>query len=177
MLRIPGWPLRIGTWNVRTLYEAGKLSNALQKMQRLNIDILGISETRWPKAGRCTTDDYSGNDDNHHRHGVAVVISNKIHGAVTTFVPYLDQIIMLQLQAKPVNLNIIQIYAPTADKYDDEIEDFYEHLKSIIRLTKKHEINIVIGDFNAKVGQGDIVGNFGLGERNDRHDRFVLPVV
>lgn len=140
---------------MRTLYEAGKLSNAVQEMKRLKLNILGISESRWTNSGRSTTGDftiyYSGNNDNQHQHGVAIVLSNKISSAVTTFVPYSDRIIMVQLQAKPINVNIIQIYAPTADKDDDEIEGFYEHLKSILRHTKKHEINILMGDFNSKV--------------------------
>lgn len=83
---------------------------------------------------------------------------------------------LLQLQAQPFNINIVQVYAPTADKNDDVIEEFYAQIETVLRSLKKHEINIVMGDFNAKVGQGKVegyVGDYGLGERNDRGDRLV----
>lgn len=49
---------RIGTWNVRSLYQAEKAINVVREMQRLNIDILGCSEVRWPDSGHCTISDY-----------------------------------------------------------------------------------------------------------------------
>lgn len=73
-------------------------------------------------------------------------------------------------------MNIIQIYAPTADCADDEIENFYSDVKTIIRTTKKHEINILMGDFNAKVGKEktlNVTGEFGLGKRNERGNRLI----
>ncbi|KAL6419485.1 hypothetical protein ACFW04_011370 [Cataglyphis niger] len=60
---------------------------------------------------------------------------------------------------------------PTADKDETTIEEFYEQLESLIKVTKKHEITLVIViDFNTKVGKGrvhNIIGSFELGERND----------
>ena len=51
--------LKIGTWNVRSLYQKGKLENVKLKMGRLKVQILGISETRWTKSGSFRTDDYA----------------------------------------------------------------------------------------------------------------------
>lgn len=68
-------------------------------------------------------------------------------------------------------MNIVQVYAPTSEKQDDIVEQ-----SDIMKLTKKGELNIIIGDFNAKVGvgaKGDVVGGFGLGIRNLRGDRLV----
>jgi len=81
----------------------------------------------------------------------------------------------MQLKPYPLNLNIIQVYPPTADKDDLIIEEFYEQLKTLIKLTKKNEVTLIIGDLNAKVGNGRIsyvAGDFGLGIRNKR-DRLV----
>ena len=50
--------IRIGTWNVRSLYEGGKTHNAIKEMRRTNVDILGVSETRWPGSGECEVDGY-----------------------------------------------------------------------------------------------------------------------
>jgi len=49
---------------------------------------------------------------------------------------FLDKIILLKLYAKPVNINVIQVYAPTTDSTEDEIETFYEELKQVLKLVK-----------------------------------------
>ena len=69
---------RIGFWNVRTMYEIGKLAQITSEMKRYNLHILGISESRWTGSGRLTTGDkhtvlYSGREDSHHS-GVALII-------------------------------------------------------------------------------------------------------
>jgi len=60
---------------------------------------------------------------------------------------------LMQLKAYPLDLNIIQVYA-----HDDDliIEEFYEQLETLIKLTKKNEVTLIIGDLNAKVGNGRI---------------------
>ena len=52
VLKTRGEILNIGTWNIRTLYQSGKLDNATQEMNRMSIDILGLSEVRWVENGR-----------------------------------------------------------------------------------------------------------------------------
>lgn len=52
---------------------------------------------------------------------------------------------------------------------------FYDEVKELLKLTKKHDVNIIMGDFNAKIGRGRVeglVGSYGLGERNERGDRL-----
>ncbi|XP_057656846.1 craniofacial development protein 2-like [Diorhabda carinulata] len=81
---------------------------------------------------------------------------------------------LVQIKAHPINL--IQIYAPTSDHSDEEIEDFYADLENLTRNLKKHEINIIMDDFNAKVGKRrvpGVAGDFGLGQRNERGDRLI----
>lgn len=83
---------------------------------------------------------------------------------------------LLQLSAKPVNINLIQVYAPTSDKPDAEVEQFYEQIQEVKRSLKPQEIIMVMGDFNAKVGKGSVAGvsgSFGLGERNERGDTLI----
>lgn len=173
-------PLKIGTWNTRSLFEAGKLANLAQEMNRLGLDILGVAETWWPGSGKCGIENgtffYSGNEDQNHRKGVGFVITKNLVKYVTDFVPYSDRTALIKFQAKPNNLNIIQVYAPTADAADHEVNQFYKEVTDLLKLTKKHDINIVMGDFNAKIGKGSfegIVGPYGLGTRNERGDRLV----
>lgn len=172
--------LRVATWNVQSMYESGKTHNIIKEMSRLKIDVLGVSETHWPSSGQCDTLKYkvyySGNNTAHHRNGTAIIVAPHINSAVKSCTPHSDRMMLLQIQATPVDINIIQIYAPTADKDEATIEEFYEQLEILMKMTKKHEVTLVMGDFNAKVGKGkvdDVVGNFGLGVRNDRGDRLI----
>ncbi|XP_037931408.1 craniofacial development protein 2-like [Teleopsis dalmanni] len=150
------------------------------EMKKHNIDILGVSETWWPDCGEFFSQNtkvyYSGNQNKHHRNGVGILMIKDITKFVTEFIPKSDRAMMVKINAKPLNINIIQVYAPTADKSDDEIKSFYAELNELMRLTKSHEINIIQGDFNAKVGKGEVngvVGQYGLGERNDTGDRLI----
>ena len=59
VLKTRGEILNIGTLNVRTLYQSGKLDNAVQEMNRMSIDMLGLSEVRWTENGRITRDKYT----------------------------------------------------------------------------------------------------------------------
>ena len=172
--------MKIGTWNVRSLYQAGNLDNVVKEMGRMKIDILGICEHRWTGNGEIQCGNgkfyYSGNGDAVHRNGVGVIVNGKYRNMVTGFAPLSDRIALLRLKSGKNTLNIIQVYAPTADpKYDEEIEDFYEDLQKLVDNTKSNEILIIMGDMNAKIGagrRGDLVGPFGLGETNERGNRL-----
>lgn len=78
---------------------------------------------------------------------------------------------MIQLGGIAKNLNSIQVYSPTVDKSERDIQAFYAAIKQLKSYSKSGEITLVLFDFNAKVGKGrseDIVGEYGLGDRNDR---------
>ena len=73
--------LRVGAWNVRTMFETSKTAQVISEMKRYRLDILGISECRWTGSGRLTTSDgslilYSGHEDT-HSHGVAIILSRE----------------------------------------------------------------------------------------------------
>ena len=170
--------IKISTWNVRSLYQKGKLENVKLEMERLKVQILGISETRWTKSGSVKTEDYtmyySGGDD--HEHGVGILLNKTVANSVTGFWPVSDRIALVKLKAKPFNINIIQIYAPTSASTEEELEEFYEELNKCKKECKGHEVNIAMGDFNAKVGRGrhtNIVGSEGLGEMNVRGEKLM----
>ena len=172
--------MKIGTWNARSVFVPGKLDNIVKEMLRLDVDILGVGDVRWPGSGSCTTGNgtfyYSGNNDPKHLYGVGVILNGKFTGSVLSFTPCSDRVIMLQLKTHTGIMNIIQVYAPTTDKEDDEVEEFYAELDDIFKSIKNSDITVVMGDFNAKVGKDKVeavTGGFGLGERNSRGDRMV----
>ena len=77
----------------------------------------------------------------------------------------------MKLKVKSFNVNVIQVYVPTSASTEEELEEFYEELDKCKKECKDHEVNIVMGYVNAKVGRGrhtDIVGSVGLGDLNGR---------
>ena len=161
------------------MYEL-KTHNLIHKMKRLDVQILGVSETHWLGSGCFEIEDYtvyfSGAEDGPHQRGVAMVCDKETAGAVEAFVPLSERSMMIRFAAHPFNINIIQAYAPTADKEEAEIETFYEELNTLLKMCKNHEITLIVGDMNAKVGEGptgSVAGRYGLGEQNERGERLI----
>ena len=74
--------------------------------------------------------------------------------------------IFVHFQAKPFNITVIQVYVPTTNAEEAEVEWFYEDLQDLSKLTPKKDVLFIIGDWNAKVGSQEIpgvTGKFGLG--------------
>ena len=79
------------------------------------------------------------------------------------------------LQGKPLNITVIQVYAPTSNAEEAEVEQFYEDLQDLLELTPTNDVLFIIGDWNAKVGSQEIAGvtdKFGLGMRNEAGQTF-----
>lgn len=84
--------IRVGTWNVRRMKKHGKLSNIIQEIERLKLDIVDLSETKWTGQNKYVTVEgkvlyYSGNDQSFDHHGVGVLMSKEISMSVTNFMP------------------------------------------------------------------------------------------
>lgn len=144
----------------------------------MNIDIMGINEMRCPNSGKIARGKhavyYSGSSDNKHQHGVRMILKKHITQYVNNFVPISERILLIQLETYPVNITIIQVYAPTADKSKNIIEQFYDFLEATITRIRK-EVLIIMGDFNSKIGRGicgNFVGPFDLGGGNERGERL-----
>ena len=78
--------------------------------------------------------------------------------------------ISVRLQSKPFNTTVIQVYAPTSNAEETEVERLYEDLQDLLELTPKKDVLFIIGDWNAKVGSQEtpgVTGKFGLGMRNE----------
>ena len=73
-------------------------------------------------------------------------------------------------QGKPFNITVIQVYAPTRNAEEAEVEQFYEDLQDLLELTPKKDVLFIIGVWNAKVGSQEIpgvTGKFGFGVQNE----------
>ena len=87
-----------------------------------------------------------------------------------------DRMISVRFQGKPCNITVIQVYAPTSNSEDAEVEWFYEDLQDLLELTAKKDVLFIIGDWNAKVGSQEtpgVTGKFGLGTRNEAEQRLI----
>ena len=82
----------------------------------------------------------------------------------------IDRMISVCFQGKPLNIMVIQVYAPTSNAEEAEIEWFYEDLQDLLELTPPKDVLFIIGDWNANVGSQQtpgVTGKFGLGIRNE----------
>ena len=94
---------------------------------------------------------------------------------------YLDAIsnnrmISVCFQGKPFNITVIQVYVPTSNAEEADIEWFYEDLQDLLELTPKKEVLFMIGDWNEKVGSQEtpgVTGKFGLGMQNEAGQRLI----
>ena len=80
------------------------------------------------------------------------------------------------LQGKPFNITVIQVYAPTNNAEEAEVEWFYEDLQDLLELTPQKIVLFIIEDWNAKVGSQEtpgVTGKFGLGMRNEAGKRLI----
>ena len=87
-----------------------------------------------------------------------------------------DRMISVRFQGKPFNITVIQVYAPTSNAEEAEVERFDEDLQDRLELTPKKDVLFIIGDWNAKVGSQEtpgVTGKFGLGILNEARQRLI----
>ena len=114
----------VGTWNVRFMNQ-GKLEVVKQEMVRANIDTLGISELRWTRMSEFNSDDhciYYCGQDSFRRNGVAIRVNKRVWNAVLGYSLKNDRMISVHFQGKPFTITVIQVYAPTSNAEEAEVE-------------------------------------------------------
>ena len=178
----PKTQLRIGNWNVRTLYAQGRTSQAAKAMREDKLQIVGISESRWCGSGKfiLSTGEtllYSGRDEEVHQHGVAIMLSKDAAEALTDWAPVDERMIRARFHSRHVKLTLIHVYAPTNDTDEEANDHFYEKLQAIVDKTPKHDLLVITGDLNAKVGSDvegyeRVVGKHRVGIRNDNGEKL-----
>ena len=113
----------------------GKLEVFKQEIATVNIDILGISELKWPGMGEFNSCDhyiYYCGQEFLRRNGLAFMVNKRVWNAVLGCSLKNDRMISVRLQGKPFNITVIQVYAPTSDAEEAEVEQFYEDLQDLL---------------------------------------------
>ena len=127
----------------------GKLELVKQEMARVNMNILRISELKWTGMGEFNSDDhyiYYCGQESLRRNGVAILVNKRVQNAVLGCNLKNDRVISVRFQGKPFNITVIQVYAPTSNTEEAEVERFYEDLQGVLELTPKKDILFTIGD-------------------------------
>nr|XP_022322870.1 craniofacial development protein 2-like [Crassostrea virginica] len=175
--------LYIGSWNVRSMYITGKTAQVEKEMDRYQLDIIGLSEVRWPKNGKTILQSgkvmlYSGREYGLHQEGVGVMLSNRAKKSLMEWKPINERLMYLRLYTSTLKISLIVVYSPTNDNTEETKEIFLEQLQEVINNTPKHDILLIIGDFNAKVGSSNkgyesVMGKHGIGKRNENGENLL----
>ena len=173
----------VGTWNVRTLFQSGKMAQATKEFQKYRLDILGLTEVRWTGSGRIKSGEvtflYSGAEETHHR-GVGLMLSKEASNSLIGWNPVNERILTARLQSRHTKATVMVVYAPTEDATDDEKNDFYEKCQDVLNSTPQHDLVLLIGDMNALVsnrtpGLEQVIGPFGSAQAtNDNGERLQM---
>ena len=116
----------------------GKLEVIELEMARVNVDILGISELKWTGMGEFNSDDHYISycrQESLRRNGMAIMVNRRVRNAVLGCNLKNDRMISVRLQGKPCNSTVIQVYAPTSNAEEAEVEWLYEDLQDFLELT------------------------------------------
>ena len=113
-----------------------KLDVVKQEMARVNIDILGISELKQMGMGEFSSDDYNiyyCGQESLRRNGVALTISQRVQNTVLGGNLKINRMILVHFQGNLFNITVIQVYVPTTNAKEAEVEWFYEDLKDLLQ--------------------------------------------
>ena len=132
----------------------GKLEVVKQEMARMNVDILGICELKWTGMGEFNSDDhyiYYCWQESLRRNRVAITVNKRVSKAVLGCNLKNERMIS-HFQGKQFNITVIQVYAPTSNAEEAEVEQFCEDQQDLLELTSKKDVLFIIEDWNAKIG-------------------------
>ena len=127
----------------------GKLEVVKQEMARVNVDILAVSKLKWTGMGEFNSNDhhiYYCGQESLRRSGVALIVNKRVWIAVLGCSLKNNRMISIRFQGKPFSITVIQVYAPTSNAEEDEVEWFYEDLQDLLELIDKKDVLFIIGD-------------------------------
>ena len=179
-LMAPRHTLRIGAWNVRSMNEESKVEQVQKEFNRLKMDIIGLSEVRKTGYGEEALEDgdtllYSGRNDNLHYQGTGLMMTRKARSALVDWKPVNERLMTARFRGKYTNLSIIVCYAPTNDADPKSKETFYNQLQDTKDKCPRHDVLLIVGDLNAKVGTDNkdyekFYGKHAIGNMNENGD-------
>ena len=132
-----------------------------EELERGNINILGITELKWMGMGEFNLDDhyiYYCGQESLRRNGAALTVNKKFQKAILGYSLKNDRMISVHFQGKPFNITVIQVYAPTTNAKDAEVEWFCEGLQDFLGLIPTKDVLFFKVDWNAELESQEIPG-------------------
>jgi hypothetical protein len=177
----PNRLVNIGFWNVRTMFQSAKAAQIAREMWTYRLDILGISECRFPESDKLVlstseTVIWSGKE-NQHENGVALMMGKKAVKSLIEWRGVGDRILKARFDSKYVVTTVIVCYAPNNSAQERVKECFYDQLQATVNEVSNHEMLTVEGDLNAKIGNDNTgrercMGKHGIGTMNENKHLF-----
>ena len=168
--------LRIGTWNVLTLYKGAALNNLEEQLKQYNTDIIALQEIRWTGQGiieRKNCSLYYSCHKSKHEFGCGFIVNKKMKYEVMDFKSINHRICTLRIRGRFNNISLVSAHAPTEEKSEDIKDRFYGELEKVVSKYPNNYIKILLGDFNAKVGYEDqdnsVVGKYGIHKESNNN--------
>ena len=175
-----GLDLSICSYKCRCLTRDEQLNHLLEEERKITCDVLGLCDTRRKKCSEATWKDGTfiklGRGEDARTVGrIGFVVSKKYSSKIISCEIRSSRIIIFYLNINgKKTLKIVQVYAPTSNSEDEDVEEFCKELED--SFNRKSTYTIVMGDFNAKIGRGKVdenyIGRYGIGKRNERGERL-----
>ena len=165
------WPTPLSKWlsdrqqRHDWLDPAGRDSNGLNP--------IFFTNARWTGAGKRQL----ATGDNQHRQGVALIIQKKKGNTLLEWKPINERPLYARFKSRFIKLSVVTCYAPTEEAEQEEKDNFYDSLQSTLEDVPKHDVLVVLGDFNAGVGSDNIdreriMGKHGINTMTDNGSRL-----
>lgn len=150
--------LRIGTWNVRGTFEAGKLKHIISEIEKYKFDIVALQETKQlgqniEEVGNCVFLNSGGTD---RRLGTGFIVHKKLRPLIVDFMPVSDRLCTLRIRGEYQKITFVNVHAPTEEKNIEVKEEFYNEIDRVYDNIHKYDMKILLGDTNAKIGKEKI---------------------
>lgn len=149
--------LKVATWNVRTLLQPGKLKELCDEATLYQLDLVGVQEVRWQGKGKMMSTSghtfiHSGKEVDSHTSGVGLLLTPLASRALLSYECHSDRLLSARFDCGIINMTVIVCYAPTEVSDADSKDQFYRAADEFLQKTNKHDIRLVLGDYNARVG-------------------------
>ena len=121
---------------------------------------------------------WSGRSDNIHHEGVALLVSKKHANTILQWKPVNERLLYVRLNCKYAKLSIVVAYAPIDNAEEETKDTFYSSLQAVLGDIPRHDVTMMLGDFNARVGQNNhnrstVMGTHALGDITDNGERLI----
>ena len=154
----------------------------VKEFDNYNLDVLGVSEVRWTGTGKRRlasghTIVFSGRSDDQQSEGVALLLNRKTEKALLEWKPFGSRLLKARFHSKYTKLSVLVCYAPTEDANAEVKDAFYDQLQTALESVHAHDMLLILGDLNAKVGSDNtgrehVMGKHGIGTINDNGERL-----